>query len=115
MSCGGAPRRTGQLGLPPPFGAVASAGGQALARYLLDHPEAVRDRRVLDFASGSGLVAIAAAIPGAAEVHACDIDRFAIAAIRINSAANRSAWLPSKTDLVGRDEGWDALLAGEVC
>ena len=61
------------------------------------------------------LVGIAAAIPGAAEVDACDIDRFAIAAIRINAAANRSAWLPSKTDLVGRDEGWDALLAGEVC
>ena len=98
---------------------------QALARYLLDHPEAVRARRVLDFASGSGLVAIAAAIPGAAEVHACDIDRFAIAAIRINAAANRSAWLPSKTDLVWdardavnrlrRRRVRDALLAGEVC
>ena len=63
----------------------------------------------------SGLVAIAAAIPGAAEVHACDIDRFAIVAIGINAAANRSAWLPSKTDLVGRDEGRDAVLAREVC
>ena len=63
----------------------------------------------------SGLVAIAASLPGAAEVHACDIDRFAIVAIGINAAANRSAWLPSKTDLVGRDEGRDAVLAGEVC
>jgi predicted nicotinamide N-methyase len=50
-----------------------------------------------------------------AEVDACDIYRFAIAAIRINAAANRSAWLPSKIDLVGRDEGWDAVLADEVC
>ena len=50
-----------------------------------------------------------------AEVDACDIDPFAFAAIRIDAAANRSAWLPSKTNLVGRDEGWDVVLAGEVC
>ena len=67
-NCGGAQgEELGQLGLPPPFWAFAWAGGQALARYLLDHPEAVRGRRVLDFASGSGLVAIAAAKAGAAE------------------------------------------------
>src|SRR5919199_412043 len=62
----------GELGLPAPFWAFAWAGGQALARYVLDHAEIVRGRRGLDFASGSGLVAIAAAKAGAAEVLACD-------------------------------------------
>src|SRR5215207_992239 len=69
----------GEIGLAPPFWAFAWAGGQALARYLLDHPETVRGQRVLDFASGSGLVAIAAMKAGADEVMACDIDPFAIA------------------------------------
>src|ERR1700712_2451138 len=55
----------GEIGLPPPFWAFAWAGGQALARYILDHPEIARGERVLDFASGSGLVAIAAACAGA--------------------------------------------------
>ncbi|HEX2510711.1 MAG TPA: methyltransferase [Microvirga sp.] len=105
----------GQLGLPPPFWAFAWAGGQALARYLLDHPEAVRGRRVLDFASGSGLVAIAAAKAGAAEVDACDIDPFAIAAIGINAAANGVGVAAVEADLVGRDGGWDTVLAGDVC
>jgi predicted nicotinamide N-methyase len=105
----------GQLGLPPPFWAFAWAGGQALARYLLDHPEVVRGRRVLDFASGSGLVAIAAAKAGAAEVDACDIDPFAIAAIGINAAANGVGVAAVEADLVGRDGGWDTVLAGDVC
>jgi predicted nicotinamide N-methyase len=70
----------GAIGLPPPFWAFAWAGGQALARFILDHPEAVQGRSVLDFASGSGLVAIAAAKAGAASVTAVDIDGFAIAA-----------------------------------
>jgi predicted nicotinamide N-methyase len=105
----------GQLGLPPPFWAFAWAGGQALARYLLDHPEAVRGRRVLDFASGSGLVAIAAAKAGATEVDACDIDPFAIAAIGINAAANGVGVAAVEADLVGRDGGWDTVLAGDVC
>jgi predicted nicotinamide N-methyase len=58
----------GQIGLPPPFWAFAWAGGQALARYVLDHPEAVAGRKILDFAAGSGLLAIAAMRAGAAEV-----------------------------------------------
>ena len=69
-------------GVPPPYWAFAWAGGQALARYVLDHPEAVRGKSVLDFGSGSGLVAIAAAKAGAAQVLAADIDAFAAAAIR---------------------------------
>ena len=68
----------GEIGLPPPFWAFAWAGGQALARYLLDHPDSVRGRCVLDFAAGSGLVGIAAAKAGATQVTAVDIDAFAI-------------------------------------
>jgi predicted nicotinamide N-methyase len=79
---------TGQTGLDPPFWAFAWAGGQALARYLLDHPETVTGRRVIDIASGSGLVAIAAALAGAAAVTAYDIDPLAAAAITLNAAAN---------------------------
>ena len=79
---------TGQTGLDPPFWAFAWAGGRALARYLLDHPEVVRGRRVLDIASGSGLVAIAAAKAGAAAVTAYDIDPLAAVAIQLNAGAN---------------------------
>lgn len=103
------------IGLPPPFWAFAWAGGQALARYLLDHPEVAAGRRMLDFASGSGLVAIAAAKAGAGPVEACDIDAFAAAAIGINAAANGVAVTPRCGDLIGRDEGWDVICAGDVC
>jgi hypothetical protein len=78
----------GEIGLPPPFWAFAWAGGQALARYVLDNPETVRGRHVLDLASGSGLVAIAASQAGATTVLAADIDGFALAAIGLNAAAN---------------------------
>ncbi|MBL0405832.1 methyltransferase [Microvirga aerilata] len=105
----------GRIGLPPPFWAFAWAGGQALARYILDHPETVRGRRVLDFASGSGLVAIAAMKAGAAEVTACDIDPFAIAAIGINAGANGVAVSPLQADIVGKDQGWETVLAGDIC
>ncbi len=104
----------GELGLPPPFWAFAWAGGQALARYVLDNPDLVRGRRVLDFASGSGLVAIAAALAGAAAVEASDIDAFAIAAIEANAVENRVAVVARHEDLTGADEGWDVALAGDV-
>jgi predicted nicotinamide N-methyase len=79
---------TGRTGLDPPFWAFAWAGGRALARYLLDHPEAVKGRRVIDIASGSGLAAIAAARAGTAAVTAYDVDPFAVAAIAVNAEAN---------------------------
>lgn len=104
----------GEMGLPPPFWAFAWAGGQALARYLLDHPEAVRGRTVLDVASGSGLVAVAAAMAGAARVEAADIDAFAADAIAINAAANGVRVTPRLADLVGTDEGWDVVLTGDI-
>ncbi|TGW05166.1 methyltransferase, partial [Mesorhizobium sp. M2D.F.Ca.ET.145.01.1.1] len=72
-----------EIGLPPPFWAFAWAGGQGLARYVIDHPAMVRGKRVLDFASGSGLVAIAAAKAGAAAVTAADIDPFCATAVRL--------------------------------
>jgi predicted nicotinamide N-methyase len=76
------------LGLPPPYWAFAWAGGQALARYVLDHRDLVAGRRVLDLAAGSGLVAIAAALAGAAPVVAADIDPFSEDAIMLNARAN---------------------------
>ncbi len=81
-------RDLGRTGLPPPYWAFAWAGGQALARYLLDHPGVVAGRRVIDLASGSGLVAIAAARAGAAAVTAYDVDPLAVAAIAVNAAVN---------------------------
>ena len=104
----------GQIGLPPPFWAFAWAGGQALARYVLDHREIVAGKNVLDFAAGSGLVAIAAAMADAARVEACEIDEFAIDAIALNAELNRVHIVPRLGDIVGADEGWDVVLAGDV-
>ncbi|MCZ8376390.1 MAG: methyltransferase [Beijerinckiaceae bacterium] len=103
------------MGLPPPFWAFAWAGGQGLARYVLDHPAEVAGRRVLDFATGSGLVAIAAAIAGAGPVLAVDIDPFAAVAARLNAAENGVAIEAAQRDMIGLDEGWDVILAGDVC
>ena len=77
-----------EIGLPPPFWAFAWAGGQALARFLLDHPQTVAGNRVLDLGAGSGLVAIAAAKAGAAPVVAADIEAFSETAIGLNAQAN---------------------------
>lgn len=101
--------------LPPPYWASAWAGGQALARHLLDHPELAAGRRVLDLAAGSGLVAIAAALAGAADVVANDIDPYAVAAIIVNARANRVTIDASGDDLldsVGVDA--DLVVAGDV-
>ncbi|MES0883602.1 class I SAM-dependent methyltransferase [Roseibium sp. SCP14] len=78
----------GDLGLAPPFWAFAWAGGQGLARYILDTPELVAGKHVLDFACGSGLVGIAAMKAGALSCHGVDIDPFAIAAARLNAGLN---------------------------
>lgn len=104
-----------ELGLPPPYWAFAWAGGQAVARYILDNPEIVAGKRVLDFASGSGLVAIAAAQAGAGSVAASDIDRYAVAAIALNAAANNVAISATERDLIGEHGPWDVVLAGDIC
>jgi predicted nicotinamide N-methyase len=105
----------GAIGLPPPFWAFAWAGGQALGRHILDHPALVSGKRVLDFACGSGVVAIAAAKAGAARIEACDIDAFAIAAVHLNAAANEVRIDARRADLVDTDGGWDVVLAGDIC
>jgi len=101
-------------GVPPPYWAFAWAGGQALARYVLDHPEIVAGRSVLDFASGSGLVAIAALKAGARSVLATEIDRLAGAAIEANAAANGIVVDVTSENLIGKDSGWEVVLAGDV-
>jgi predicted nicotinamide N-methyase len=103
-----------EIGLPPPFWAFAWAGGQGLTRYILDHPETVRGKSVLDFATGSGLVAIAAARAGATAVTACDIDPFCADAVALNADANGVTIDVRTADLIGVDEGWDIVLAGDV-
>jgi len=104
----------GEIGLPPPFWAFAWAGGQALARYIEENPSIVRGKRVLDFASGSGLVAIAAAKAGAARVEASEIDEFALAAIELNAAVNGVEIFVRPGNIIGVDDGWDVALAGDV-
>jgi predicted nicotinamide N-methyase len=100
---------------PPPFWAFAWAGGQALARYVLDNPDLVAGRTVFDLASGSGLVAIAAARAGAAAVTANEIDPLAIAAVHANAAANDTAVTATLGDLLAGDAGGaDVVLAGDV-
>lgn len=104
------------IGLPPPFWAFAWAGGQALARYLLDNPDLCAGARVLDFASGSGLCAVAAARAGAARVLASDLDPFALPAIALNAAANGVAERIAATaeDLIGRTPEADLVLAADI-
>jgi predicted nicotinamide N-methyase len=101
--------------LTAPFWATAWPGGQALARYILDHPGTVAGRRVLDIASGSGLVAIAAALAGASTVTANEIDPYALAAITLNARANGVMLSTQSGDVLDGDGGdADVVLAGDV-
>jgi predicted nicotinamide N-methyase len=101
-------------GMPPPYWAFAWAGGQALARYILDNPSLVAGKKVLDIGSGSGLVGIAALRAGAASVLAADIDEFAVAAIRINARANHTLLDSINADLIGTQIVWDVILVGDL-
>lgn len=104
-----------QTGLPPPYWAFAWAGGQALARYVLDRPETVRGRAVLDFGSGSGLVAIAAAKAGAARVVAAELDGFALEAIRLNAALNEVTVELAEGDVLEAPPGpFETALVGDM-
>ncbi|MBV8654199.1 MAG: methyltransferase [Alphaproteobacteria bacterium] len=103
-------------GVPPPYWAFAWAGGQALARYVLDHKALVEGRRVLDFGAGSGLVSIAASLAGAAQVTAAEIDPIAAAAINLNAELNGVAIAIEPDDVIGRDgAAWDVILVGDMC
>ena len=101
--------------LPPPYWAFAWPGGQALARHLLDHRDLIAGRRVLDFASGSGITAIAAAMAGAPTVFAAEIDRFALAAIALNAEANGVRVDLIAEDVLDATGEWEVILAGDVC
>jgi predicted nicotinamide N-methyase len=99
----------------PPFWAFAWPGGQATARHILDNPALVAGKRVLDFAAGSGIAAIACAKAGAASVEAAETDPLAAAAITMNAGANAAAVTAIAADVVGEDRGWDIILCGDVC
>jgi len=105
-----------EAGLPPPFWAFAWAGGQALARYVLDHPGTVRDRQVLDIASGSGLVGIAAMKAGAVGVTVSDIDAFAIAAAELKAEVNQVRLTSCGNDVLDTqpNDRWQTILAGDI-
>ena len=104
-----------QRNVEPPFWAFAWPGGQALARHVIDHPGTVAGRRVLDFAAGGGIAAIACARAGAAAVQAAEIDPLAAAAIRLNAAANGVTLAAEPSDVVGQACRWDLILCGDVC
>lgn len=101
--------------LEPPFWAFAWPGSVALARLVLDEPTRVAGRRVLDFAAGCGLAAVACALAGAREVEACELDPLATAAIRLNARLNGVPIRDTLGDVVGSAARWDAILAGDVC
>ena len=106
----------GEMGLPPPFWAFAWAGGQGLARWLLDHPGEVAGKRVLDFAAGSGLVGVAAMKAGAASVLCADIDPFCAAAVAANAGANGVRLDFTAADLLeAPPPEVDLICAGDVC
>jgi predicted nicotinamide N-methyase len=106
-----------KIGLPPPFWAFAWAGGQALARYLIDNPETVAGRRVVDFAAGSGLVGIGAMMAGAGDVLCADIDAYCEAAVALNTQANGVVCAFTDADLLDAPApAWaDLILAGDIC
>jgi predicted nicotinamide N-methyase len=111
----GAANASGLGALPPPYWAFAWPGGQALARYITDNPGEVRDRTVLDFGAGSGLVAITAAKAGASCVVAAETDLLALAAIDLNSQANGVFVEPIGVDVIGTNARWNTILAGDMC
>jgi len=106
---------TGRTNTPPPYWAFAWPGGQAVARHVLDHPEWVKGRTVLDFAAGGGIAAIACVKAGAARVVANEIDPLALACMRKNAALNGIELELLGRDVLGVDEGWDVVIAGDVC
>jgi predicted nicotinamide N-methyase len=101
--------------LPPPYWGFAWPGGQALARYVLNHPEAVAGKSVLDFGAGCGVIALAAALAGAAHVDAAEIDELAQAAILRNAAANNLHVAIRRENIIGAQENWQTVLVGDMC
>lgn len=105
----------GGLNVPPPYWAFVWAGGQALTRFVLDNPQMVTGKRVLDFASGCGISAIGAALHQPARLEAAEIDPMAGAAITQNALLNGVTVEVVLDDLVGSPNRWDLVIAGDVC
>ena len=103
-----------RVGLTDPYWAFAWPGGQALARHVLDHHALVRGQGVLDFGCGGAIAGLAALKAGAASVLAADVDPVALEAAQVNAALNATLLFTTSRDLVGVDEGWDVVLAGDV-
>jgi predicted nicotinamide N-methyase len=104
-----------ELAIPDPFWGFCWAGGQALARYLLDHAELVAGKRVFVFGAGCGIEAIAAVMAGAARVQAADIDPLAVEATQLNAALNGVSLEATTRDMIGASlSGYDLLLAGDM-
>jgi predicted nicotinamide N-methyase len=106
--------RLESLSLPPPYWAFCWPGGQALARYVLDHPAFCAGKTILDFGAGGGIEALAALKVGAREVVASDIDPFAVEALLLNARLNRLRLKATVENLIGEDRGWEVVLAGDV-
>jgi predicted nicotinamide N-methyase len=106
----------GEIGIPPPFWAFCWPGGQALARYILDNPEIVQGKKVLEFACGGAVSGIAAALAGAGQVVANDIDGLALAAAKSNADLNNVTFEYSAIDLLGSGNttDYDVILAGDI-
>ncbi len=106
----------GEMNVPPPYWAFAWAGGQALARYIIDNPASVAGQSVLDLGCGSGLSGLAAVRAGAARVRAADIDAFALAAVTLNAAANGMSIESTAVDLLAAppDPAWTVVLVGDL-
>jgi len=105
----------GEMNVPPPYWAFAWAGGQALARYLIDTPELVRGKSVLDLGAGSGLTAIAPMLAGAQSACAADIDEIALVACQLNAEANGVTVEVTREDLLARaPDGYDVVLVGDL-
>jgi len=110
-----AAKASGLVNLPPPYWAFAWPGGQALARYILDNPQEVAGKSVLDFGAGSGLLAIAAAKSGGVPVIAAEIDPMALAAVALNASANGVFVEPMQNDIIGTNGRWSTVLVGDMC
>lgn len=104
----------GNIEQPPPYWAFCWPGGQAAARFLLDNPYWVDNRRVLDFGAGSGIGGIAAYLSGAREVIACDKDPLALAAVELNAELNFAQVRTTQEDLLGQVGKWDVVLLGDL-
>ncbi|WP_162983836.1 class I SAM-dependent methyltransferase, partial [Pseudomonas aeruginosa] len=107
------PEETRRILEEPPYWCFCWASGLVLARWLAERPQWVRDKRVLDFGSGSGVAAIAAARAGAAEVVACDLDPLALAASRANAELN-GVELSYSADFFAEDDRFDLILVADV-